>query len=955
MVAALALGACGTPYALDTSSIDYDRIQTPGSIMITDPKLYKREALINERRDEIAYLDDLLKQSKTLTFTPEIVRELEVVTALSASLGLKFDPAAGANYRNARELSDTQQEIQGLRLQMELAQLKKDVELFQTKLTSQTAVSNTSLGAASTTAVMPVTSDVQAQAVTDLAGAISGLQSRLDVVGKGALSASGVATNPIDTFQDRAAYRSLLNSARNASSLDELHDRNGSALIRLYFSATVLPPRKEELSTLGILRMTVIPPSWNYADTAAAYRIWLDYLNREMNVECPLESCTPSAAPAPVKLARGRQAAGTAAPQAIVPRFYENPVLTGLSATPDMFDKVYYQYDKKAGAGCDGVSFALPVETGTCGVLTFVAALPIVLDNLRSDTDSLREVFGGAIDLKGNFPLYSDAIAKVKAEVARMRGVRAQKQRPASPYLDAACGPNMVSLKGILVAENTGVTMDVMLSDALRTYFLTKTITQIDLQAQKFLMQHDRFQAAQSHSQEGIAPRSRMAMALLQAFSELSVEVGDPDAPGCAFSPDNYVFQKVPYRFIDALREDARVAIYEVGPRERVQQMSSTARAADAIGLAAAIAGQIPSSGIGANGNIAYARSATGKADMLERVPLVVSFAEAREQQPESAAAFGWLLGPRVSLEAGRKQLVLRQQLKPYDLSVDLAVPGWWPYLRLETQTAWAPDWQSGNGATLRFPSDSKAAATGDRAAPQPGLQHKTIKVDLAPNSSDLTALTSRIAGAANTRWVSISDIFPRTLSACAPETQVQITGENVWRASMVAIGGQKFEGDAIRVLPDMSGVVVTVPGSALARQESGGTRLFVLTPYGRQSREGITIKDVEKAPKCETAEKAAAAAKAPTIKAVAMTASPCVANAAFRVTGANLSGIEAAALGDLKGTVSELAPKNGTVVQAAFPGPALRATFAGVESAELVLGKASKTVKLNLPATCPQ
>ena len=46
---ALALAGCSNPYALKTSDIRYDRPQTEGVIRFADPKIYRREALINER------------------------------------------------------------------------------------------------------------------------------------------------------------------------------------------------------------------------------------------------------------------------------------------------------------------------------------------------------------------------------------------------------------------------------------------------------------------------------------------------------------------------------------------------------------------------------------------------------------------------------------------------------------------------------------------------------------------------------------------------------------------------------------------------------------------------------------------------------------------------------------------------------------------------------------------
>ena len=144
-------------------------------------------------------------------------------------------------------------------------------------------------------------------------------------------------------------------------------------------------------------------------------------------------------------------------------------------------------------------------------------------------------------------------------------------------------------------------------------------------------------------------------------------------------------------------RPEARVAVYKVGPTEQAQQVSTAARASEAITLAAAVAGKLPAQGIGLDGNAAFARSAMGRADARERVPLVVSFAEpgsssvtdrcaaplddrrkGREalvpasvvcrEEVRAMPAFGWLLGPRMTVDPVKKRMLLEQQIKPWKL-----------------------------------------------------------------------------------------------------------------------------------------------------------------------------------------------------------------------------------------------------------------------------------------------
>jgi len=75
------LAACANPYELKLNSINMEAAQKPGVIQFSDPKLYKREALINERKGERTYLNKLLDKTENDDFKiePEIVRELEKV------------------------------------------------------------------------------------------------------------------------------------------------------------------------------------------------------------------------------------------------------------------------------------------------------------------------------------------------------------------------------------------------------------------------------------------------------------------------------------------------------------------------------------------------------------------------------------------------------------------------------------------------------------------------------------------------------------------------------------------------------------------------------------------------------------------------------------------------------------------------------------------------------------
>ena len=205
------------------------------------------------------WLNQLLESSKTIDFKPEIARDVEQITAFAGALGLSFDPAAALNYRRASETGDIQQQIQVAKLQLQLDQLKRDAELVRSKFASQTDPVNASLGAASASAPAAAVSANVSASVEQFKAAVdklsASLATRLDIEGKPPTIAQ-TSINPADAFRDRSAYRDLLKSARNAVSLDDLHDSGGSALIRLNFQASVLPDR-ETSNIPGVIQMKI--------------------------------------------------------------------------------------------------------------------------------------------------------------------------------------------------------------------------------------------------------------------------------------------------------------------------------------------------------------------------------------------------------------------------------------------------------------------------------------------------------------------------------------------------------------------------------------------------------------------------------------------------------------------------------------------------------------------------
>lgn len=282
LLGSAALAGCVSLFAQRT---DYDRriADAPGTISVSDPKLYAREALISERARDVTWIDGLIAQSEDpkLTFKPELYRELEQISSFSAALGLKYDPAAALSYRRNAQTTKVQQQIDVLKLQIQLDQLRRDAEVIRAGFANQTAPVNAgvgTLGDASGGASTPGSASAADQLKAAIDKLLPALTDRLDAEGK-PVTATIATSSPSDDFRDRSAYRDLLKSARNAAGLDELHDSGNARLIRLNFQASVLPDKTFGRS-LGAVQIRVVPPD-SSSPTTLFLRNWLNYLNND--------------------------------------------------------------------------------------------------------------------------------------------------------------------------------------------------------------------------------------------------------------------------------------------------------------------------------------------------------------------------------------------------------------------------------------------------------------------------------------------------------------------------------------------------------------------------------------------------------------------------------------------------------------------------------------------------
>lgn len=883
------LSACATPYG-DNLATDYGPKQILGSITVSDAKLYRREALINERRREVRYIDTLLANTEKDGFTigPEIAREIEVIRALALDAGLSFDPAAGKSYRDAGKTAAIQQQIDTLTLQMQLDQLKRDAELFREKLATQTVPSSDTLGQAGTP-VAPAASPTLTPADTAaLVTRIDALQAALGGrLGATVAGPRGVtlAGNPIDQFRDRAAYRTLLTTARNAASLDELHDIDGAALYRLTFQVTTLPPEKGYLRTAGLVEMASVQRDVPGEDELKdIYLRWIDYLNRGDSPEqISLASGSFMVSGQLFSIVKFLYNDGSSAPAAPVVTPRKGRAARAAPPPVPLTCPGLASLDNDA-AGCASAVFAAPDFQATS-------------NSLAGDNRSMGDVVD--LDLGRLQNGYSNALTLIDQP-----GVADALLQPGQCKL---LGPGQRTQIDRVTPQGQ---LDTVVSASLMT-----------LSAAPFLGQSLDRVAQSGGSAKLRAAAAKEQVRLLGLVQRASTVLGKLAAKRCGageqlFTPQNVV---VPARFRSVVAVPTKVRVYEVGPREQVQQVSTAARAAEAFSLALAVAAKDPSSGAAGNAGLGYARSAIGKADVVERLPVVVGYAQAggtwkaaAPSAPAKAiegggdpppaavdqartARFGWILGPRVNtVDPKRGKLELQQGQKTYDLSADISVSGWRTRLPLEVRTAWSPDWRS-----------RQFVGAMDQASP------KHVEwIQLNPSASEFGALTQQLGfgGAGQGIRSAVIDRFrPAQVKACAAATLV-LHGDNLWRATDIVIGGRRLGGDAIAVLPDMRGITVDIPAKTSFADISGQkVAIQVLTPYGvAEAHEPLVVDGYE----VKGCDKTDAAPEGPTVSSVSPDAANVCSSPTFKLTGTDLDKLTRVRFGAADGTLAAAAAK---------------------------------------------
>jgi hypothetical protein len=819
------LSACAPNYYNNRlTDIVYGGQQRDASIQVSDPQLYKRESLLNERREETEYLNDLLSKSRSVEFTPELARDIESVSALSAQLGLSFDPAAKLQFNRSVELSDLEQQIAVTKLQTQLAQLRRDLELTQTALASQTASSGAAGSAASSTALAPIKPpglDAAKEIATRLEGALKTLTDRLDKQSVGPRRTSATSS-PRELFQDRQAYRREIQSALNSTALDELHDFEANSLFRFQFRATALPAKPDNAdSELGVLQMQLERPTLDPANPTDVEQVrmlyleWLDHASHRLNEVVDESTVRPD----PALLQLGAEGKLFSLLSIVIPRGDDDKDCR----------LAFVVGDARAAAKCVVVRAAVPPIPSSAGsardsLASFAAKAPaadregkqISFLGLRvqsflnaAQTLTISEACAELEKIPNWNTLFS-AFLTTGANSARL-------QRASSALIgqvNRLSTESVGSLNTVIVDIATFLrAVEALQSRADYTGECGIGVTRsadfsVPEQFTKALFEE---KAIVSEKKKGTPATSTETQR--GGSSGAAATTSATGAATGATSPS--AEGKTPSKMLIAR---GRISTYAVSPVALAQRVSSVARVADALQLAASLAATVPSSGVGGSLGVGYMRSVTGKVDAIERIPLVIGYSGyTGDAAAPRASGFGWLLGPRVVLDPERKALALEHNLAPYDLTADISMPGWWPYVDFHVKSAWAPNWQKQRGQVMTTDDKSERA----------------IRLKMRHSRGDLDGITTLVLqgqGGPRVQTASIGNVEPRTVSDCASDVTFLVRGTNIWRARDAYLQGQP--GQSITVLPDMAGISVKFNVDKLLGG-SGDGLLVIATPDG--------------------------------------------------------------------------------------------------------------------------
>ena len=800
---ALAITGCShfteNPYSdFVVSDINETTEQSPAVILVGDPQVSSRESLINDRMREVDHLEEMINESKDVTFEPQLKRDLRVIRSLAAQLGISFNPASGAAF-------DRQEELNKLRTDFELAQLCNELETL--KKSSQAISGDGSNSSPGQNNPQPAPSDpsvagIKAQ-LEKAINAADALINELKTTAAEKAADASIKISPEDHFEDLNAYRARLRQRQNEVRLDDVHDADGHALYRLQLSAAVLPGKVK--NKFAVLDVGISPTQTNDDEIRTLYEQWLFDLSLR-NIRLALSS---------TKEYSRVQSKWTFVEHELVGQGLLQRELIDIIVRPKASDRQPKQEYK------------------------FIVIPVFVYPDEKEFMKIARE--------KGY--LLTEAAHELRSLVERNGFVRPLleiKQFKEGGCEIFAATPNSNAL--LKNYDNNDVTY-------AEVYKLAKSVADSASSIKVLRLLHSVLDNEAKGGDDSLADLIQQldwlndledsAVSIFEIFKSQSATSGQSE-DNCFSQVEPEVPKKFKTRVSMVDKQDSNKIIwkgnartYQAQPTERVQRISSVASAVNSMQTALSLAAMLPGQGLGLNTGAAAAKTAIGMTEAIERTPLIIGYTD---RQPETGARFGYLFGPRAVLNTKDNRLEYKHQARNYPVFADITVPVWWPSISLNVRSAWVENWHSGTEVFKKK------------------LEAKQIKVKLRPRLTDANPLTQVVLGnplISDFDVPRITKITPKLVSMCgAEQITFTIAGDNLWRAPVVYLRGKRH--DSLRILPDMKGLEVTFDMDELPDPPYSGLlkdKITVWTTLGSTEWDSLEIVDSRLGVPCRGAD----------------------------------------------------------------------------------------------------
>ncbi len=806
---------CGTPRPFDTEKISSEGDQTAARIAFSYPQVFSRESLINDRLKEGLFLEDMLSKSGEAQFQSQLRRDLTMISSLAGQLGISFDSATKLGLDRSEALDDISSQIEMTRLRAELQRLQEQYQTLQ----SGTGAGLMPPSGTATSASQNGDAGAPKAQLDEIVPRVKEALDKLAEIAKNRLRSATEVQSPEDHFRDLQAYRAQLRGARNTAKLDDTHDRDGNALYRMQFTATVFPGTAETQRRWGIARVEVAPPFLSKADVDRLYLRWLAHSTSRLNVvnhHGAIETDDQY-----VRLTSDNRLIGLVSLKPEVFKAGQNRSATmWIAVHPDLTFEIKELMLRKD-----------ELSAWYNELADFFQEYPTVA-HLKNPS---RSHWSSAIKRK------APAVADEKRRVAQNEKLRLALQEvlgDGCPFLNPRDTSPWNRYRDFFAIANTLARDNPFLQAGLQG------ITQVEQERGRVLHIDKANRGASIVLLDDIAsvaadslwlitqlyllageacdePRKELAERVLdvpvpESFDR-AVRRYDEDkscqnvAAFMAAEPSS----ESPPRKPSKLRACGAPVVYTIAPIEEAQRMSSVAGAANSAQMALALAGALPRSGVDARAGVGHLQSAVGNAEAVERLPLVVGFSE---QIPKATAPtemglgtptsrFGWVFGPQAYVETtGKPRIALRHVVSTHQLAVDVSVPVWWPKFDLSVATAWVGNTWTSTKDVLDQGTEGAAVKVKMGAS----MHSQGLEVNRPLSIGDLDTLTAYLLRAFppyGLRPVRIDRVEPESIALCKTDSDVSllIYGLNLWRNPDVYLLGQKAMN--VHVMPDMQGI----------------------------------------------------------------------------------------------------------------------------------------------------